>query len=65
MLDQMEGLIMARRPADLRAAAKAAAAAKPAPFPPKPTSLPHARELVSLRIDHQVLDYSEENGPLW
>jgi uncharacterized protein (DUF4415 family) len=61
----MEGLTMARRPADLREAAKAAGSAKPAPLLPKPTSLPHARELVSLRIDHQVLDYFQEDGPLW
>jgi uncharacterized protein (DUF4415 family) len=68
MLDQMEGLTMARRPTDPREAAEAAfkaATTKPAPLPPKPASLPQGKELVSLRIDRDVLDYFQEGGPGW
>jgi uncharacterized protein (DUF4415 family) len=62
---------MARRPMDSRQAAEAAfktATTKPAePMPPTPKtpSLPGAKELVSLRIDRDVLDFFQEAGPGW
>jgi uncharacterized protein (DUF4415 family) len=31
----------------------------------KQTSVPNARELVSLRIDRDVLEYFQESGPGW
>jgi len=60
-----------RRGSDPRQAAEAAfkaATTKPiaAPDPmPKPPSLPGIKELVSLRIDRDVLDYFQEQGPGW
>jgi uncharacterized protein (DUF4415 family) len=60
-----------RRSSDPRQAAEAAfkaATTKPAPAPPplpKTPSLPNAKELVSLRIDRDVLDYFQEAGPGW
>ena len=60
---------MARRPADPRDAAEAAfkaATSKPPPEPaPKSPSLPNAKELVSLRLDREVLEYFQEDGPGW
>jgi len=61
---------MARRPPDSREAAEAAfkaATTKPVPGPSleKKPSLPNAKELVSLRIDRDVLDYFQEAGPGW
>jgi uncharacterized protein (DUF4415 family) len=58
-----------RRPNDPRAAAEAAFKAAttkppPAPIPGKP-SLPGAKETVSLRIDRDVLDYFQADGPGW
>jgi uncharacterized protein (DUF4415 family) len=53
---------------DSRQAAEAAfktATTKPIePVPQKP-SLPNARELVSLRIDRDVLEHFQESGPGW
>ncbi|HKA81629.1 MAG TPA: BrnA antitoxin family protein [Xanthobacteraceae bacterium] len=46
------------------AAFKAATTKPPEPIPQKP-SLPHAKETVSLRIDRDVLDYFQEDGPGW
>ena len=57
-----------RRPRDARDAAEQAfktATTKPAEPLPKPPSLPGAKELVSLRIDRDVLDYFQEGGPGW
>ncbi|KAA2244071.1 BrnA antitoxin family protein [Salinarimonas soli] len=60
-----------RRTSDPRQAAEAAfkaATTKPADAeaPPKPkVSLPPARELVSLRIDRDVLEHFQEDGPGW
>jgi uncharacterized protein (DUF4415 family) len=34
-------------------------------LPPKPSSLPGVKELVSLRIDRDVLDFFQEDGPGW
>ena len=61
---------MARRPMDSREAAEAAfkvATTKPVPgpAPEKKPSLPNAKELVSLRIDRDVLDHFQEGGPGW
>ncbi len=40
-------------------------AAKPAPDVPKPPSVPGAKELVSLRIDQDVLEHFQADGPGW
>ncbi|HLH87171.1 MAG TPA: BrnA antitoxin family protein [Xanthobacteraceae bacterium] len=59
-----------RRPNDPRAAAeaafKAATTKPPEPIPgaSKP-SLPGAKEMVSLRIDRDVLDFFQADGPGW
>jgi uncharacterized protein (DUF4415 family) len=59
---------MTRRPSDpwqrAEAAFKAATTKPPEPAPKSP-SLPGAKELVSLRIDRDVLDYFQEAGPGW
>jgi uncharacterized protein (DUF4415 family) len=57
-----------RRPTDPRAAAEAAfkaATTKPAELPTKKPSIPHAKEVVSLRIDRDVLDHFQDGGPGW
>jgi uncharacterized protein (DUF4415 family) len=57
-----------RRPIDSRQAAEAAfktATTKPSEPLPKKPSLPNAKELVSLRIDQDVLEYFQESGPGW
>jgi uncharacterized protein (DUF4415 family) len=58
-----------RRPGDPRQAAEAAfkaATTKPLEEPlPKAPSLPNAKELVSLRIDRDVLEHFQEAGPGW
>jgi uncharacterized protein (DUF4415 family) len=62
------GGAMARRPTDSRQAAEAAFKAvttKPAEPLPKAPSPPSARELVSLRIDRDVLEHFQETGPGW
>ena len=41
------------------------ASAKPADLPPKAPSVPGAKETVSLRIDRDVLDFFQEDGPGW
>jgi uncharacterized protein (DUF4415 family) len=61
---------MARRTTyDPRTAAekafKAATTKPPPELPPKPPSLPGAKEMVSLRIDRDVLDFFQEEGPGW
>jgi uncharacterized protein (DUF4415 family) len=60
---------MARRPNDPREAAEAAfkkaTTPKPLDIPPKAPSLPGVKEMVSLRIDRDVLDYFQEGGPGW
>jgi uncharacterized protein (DUF4415 family) len=54
---------------DPRAAAekafKSATTPKPAALPPKPQSPPGVKEMVSLRIDRDVLDFFQEDGPGW
>jgi uncharacterized protein (DUF4415 family) len=59
---------MTRRTTDSRQAAEMAfkaATTKPAEPLPKSPSLPGVKELVSLRIDRDVLDYFQEAGPGW
>lgn len=60
---------MTRRISDPRERAEAAfkqVTAKPPPAPlPKQQSAPGAKEQVSLRIDRDVLDYFQEEGPGW
>jgi uncharacterized protein (DUF4415 family) len=59
---------MTRRTTDSRQAAEMAfkaATTKPAESAPKTPSLPGAKELVSLRIDRDVLDHFQEAGPGW
>lgn len=59
---------MARHPIDSRQAAEKAfkaATTKPAEIAPKTSALPGVKELVSLRIDRDVLDYFQEAGPGW
>ena len=57
------------RTSDPRQAAEAAFKAittKPPAAPvPKAPALPGAKELVSLRLDREVLDYFQEGGPGW
>jgi uncharacterized protein (DUF4415 family) len=54
-----------RDPRDIAEAAfKAATAKAPEPLPKKP-SLPNTKELVSLRIDRDVLEHFQEDGPGW
>jgi uncharacterized protein (DUF4415 family) len=57
-----------RRPGDPRDAAEAAfkaATTKPAELPVKKPAVPHAKEQVTLRLDRDVLDYFQEDGPGW
>jgi uncharacterized protein (DUF4415 family) len=60
---------MARRPSDPRytaeAAFKAATAPKPMEVAPKAPAVPGVKETVSLRIDRDVLDFFQEDGPGW
>jgi uncharacterized protein (DUF4415 family) len=60
---------MTRRPIDSRTAAEKAVKAvttKPPPeLPPKPPAVPGVKEMVSLRIDRDVLDFFQEDGPGW
>jgi uncharacterized protein (DUF4415 family) len=60
---------MTRRTTDPRTAAEQAfkaVTAKPVEGPPKPPpSLPGAKETVSLRIDRDVLDFFQADGPGW
>ena len=53
---------------DSRQAAEAAfktATAKPSEPAPKRPPLPNVKELVSLRIDRDVLEHFQESGPGW
>jgi uncharacterized protein (DUF4415 family) len=61
---------MSRRPtSDARSAAerafKAITAPKPAVLAPKAPAPPGAKEIVSLRIDRDVLDFFQADGPGW
>ena len=57
-----------RRSSDPRTAAEAAfkeATTKPLEAPAPKPAVPNAKELVSLRIDRDILDYFQEDGPGW
>lgn len=57
-----------RRHADPRSAAEAAfktVTKKPMEEIPKKPSIPNVKEMVSLRIDRDVLDFFQEDGPGW
>jgi uncharacterized protein (DUF4415 family) len=61
---------MSRRPIyDARSAAekafKAVTTKPPVDLPPKPASLPGTKEMISLRVDRDVLDFFQEGGPGW
>lgn len=60
---------MSRRPTDPRAAAerafKAVTAPKPVEVPTNKPALPGAKEMVSLRLDRDVLDHFQAGGPGW
>jgi uncharacterized protein (DUF4415 family) len=63
---------MVRRPTDARTAAEAAFKAVttrlppgPAPLPKAPPAVPGTKEMVSLRIDRDVLDFFQADGPGW
>jgi uncharacterized protein (DUF4415 family) len=60
---------MTRRTPDARTAAEKAFKAvttKPVEAPPKaPSALPGAKEMVTLRIDRDVLDFFQGDGPGW
>ena len=57
-----------RRPGNPRAAAEAVfrkVPAEPVAAVPKPASIPNAKEMVSLRIDRDVLEAFQEAGAGW
>ena len=54
-----------RRSSDPREAAEAAFKAKALDAPAPKPEVPNAKEMVSLRIDRDVLDYFQEDGPGW
>ena len=57
-----------RRPLTSRDLAEAAfkkVTAKPADLPPKRPAIPNAKEMVSLRIDRDILDHFQADGPGW
>ena len=55
-----------RDPLQAAEAAFKAATTKPLEEPaPKRPTVPNAKELVSLRIDRDVLDHFQEDGPGW
>jgi uncharacterized protein (DUF4415 family) len=60
---------MSRRPSDPRSAAerafKAVTAPKPVEVPAAKPALPGVKETVSLRIDRDVLDHFQADGPGW
>jgi uncharacterized protein (DUF4415 family) len=61
---------MARRPTfDSRSEAEKAFKSATTKLPPlpdaKPPSLPGVKEMVSLRLDRDVLDFFQEDGPGW
>jgi uncharacterized protein (DUF4415 family) len=57
-----------RRPTSTRDLAEAAfkkATTKPADLPPPRAAIPHAKEMVSLRLDRDILDHFQSEGPGW
>ncbi len=59
---------MARRTPDARTAAEKAfkvVTTRPAELPPQRPTIPGVKEMVSLRIDRDVLDHFQADGPGW
>ena len=60
---------MARQPMDpwkrAEAAFKSATTPKPLEPAPKPPAVPGAKEQVTLRVDREVLDFFQADGPGW
>ena len=59
---------MARNPPDTRSLAEKAfktATTRPADLPKATPAIPGAKETVSLRIDRDVLDFFQQDGPGW
>lgn len=57
-----------RGPLTSREAAEAAfkkATTKPADLPPERPKIPNAKETVSIRLDRDVLDHFQNDGPGW
>jgi uncharacterized protein (DUF4415 family) len=57
-----------RRPTSTRDAAEAAfkkATTKPVDLPPPRPAIPSAKEMVSLRLDRDILDHFQADGPGW
>jgi uncharacterized protein (DUF4415 family) len=60
-----------RRTTDSRTAAEAAFKSattkpvEPAPSAPKTPAIPGVKDLVSLRIDRDILEHFQEDGPGW
>jgi len=57
-----------RRPTSSRELAEAAfkkVTTKPADLPPPKAAVPNAKEMVSLRLDRDVLDHFQAGGPGW
>jgi uncharacterized protein (DUF4415 family) len=57
-----------RRPTDPFVAAERAfkaATTRPAELPPKQPTIPNVKEQITLRIDRDVLDHFQEDGPGW
>ena len=50
---------------DIAEAAFKTATTKPVELPPAKPAIPNAKEMVSLRIDRDVLDFFQEDGPGW
>jgi uncharacterized protein (DUF4415 family) len=50
---------------DLAEAAFKKATTKPVDLPPPKPAVPSAKEMVSLRLDRDVLDHFQEAGPGW
>ena len=42
-----------------------AATTKPADLPPAPPAVPGVKEQVTLRLDREVLDFFQADGPGW
>jgi len=50
---------------DLAEAAFKKATTKTAELPPERPKIPSAKEMVSLRIDRDILDHFQQDGPGW
>lgn len=50
---------------DIAEAAFKKATAKPADLPPEQPNIPGAKETVTLRIERDILDHFQKDGPGW